>query len=309
MSFDEAVNALAGTQEEKELQGNGFAVPHVEVLLATFNGEAFLSQQLESLLSQEYQQWSALIHDDGSSDGTLAIIEKYSTLYPEKIIWLNDNVHSGSAQGNFTYLLQKSTAHYVMFCDQDDIWLKDKIRLAVDRILQHEKASGAEVPALVFSDLVVVDSDLRVISESLWQYQGAGPEFSVTPKLLALRNCLTGCTLLLNGAARNAVLPVSQYAVMHDWWCGLRVLLAGGVLLPVQKPTVLYRQHAANAVGAGRGGSLKNAFVKLMKFRQYANNVIRSYHMARHLGIYSSMAKYIFWKIMLLAGVGVKKWT
>ena len=113
----------------------------IDILLATYNGEKYLAQQLDSILNQSYQDFIIRIHDDNSIDGTIDIIKKYQMRYPEKIKYLDDNISTGSAKNNFEYLLNKSDAQYIMFSDQDDIWLQNKIELSIEKIINIEKTS------------------------------------------------------------------------------------------------------------------------------------------------------------------------
>ena len=137
----------------------------VSILLATYNGEKFLIEQLNSIINQSYEDWTLYIHDDGSSDGTIAIINQYCDQY-ENIIYLPDLiVHRGAAQ-SFMCLLEQVNADYYMFCDQDDVWLPYKIEKTY--IAMQEKP--VDSPVLIFSDLVVVDSDLNIINKSFWFY-------------------------------------------------------------------------------------------------------------------------------------------
>ena len=99
----------------------------VDILLATYNGERFLDEQMHSLLSQSYTEWHLIIRDDGSTDNTLAIIQRYKKQYPNKITILEDNLANLGACRNFGRILEQSDADYAMFCDQDDVWLPKKI--------------------------------------------------------------------------------------------------------------------------------------------------------------------------------------
>jgi len=223
------------------------------ILLATYNGEKFLESLINSILSQTFKNWILLIHDDGSTDHTLDIIYKYKDLYPNKIKLIEDNNIFKSAKANFAYLMQYAKEHfndyqYIMFADQDDVWFPTKIEISLKKILDIEKKYGKDLPILVYTDLVVVDELLRVISCSFWKYQRINPKHNSFNRLL-IQNVVTGCTILTNKPALDIATPVPKEAIMHDWWLAL-VVSAFGILDFIPTPTILYRQHPLNDTGA-----------------------------------------------------------
>ena len=113
----------------------------IYILLATYNGEKYLKEQLDSLFEQTNQHWTLWIHDDNSKDNTISIIKEYQSKYPNKIKFLDDNISTGGAKENFTYLLENIDDDYehIMFCDQDDVWLEDKIDITLKKMLEIEK--------------------------------------------------------------------------------------------------------------------------------------------------------------------------
>ena len=134
------------------------------ILLATYNGEKFLAEQLDSLFSQTYSDFIIYAHDDGSTDQTVGILHQYQNKYPEKLIIL-DYEPTGGAKNNFYSLMQRVDADYYMFCDQDDIWLPFKVDVSLKKI-QGMELTYICMPCLVFSDLRVVDHQLNTISDS-----------------------------------------------------------------------------------------------------------------------------------------------
>lgn len=216
------------------------------ILLATYNGEAYLRQQLDSLLEQSYEDFVICVHDDGSKDGTAAILEEYAGRYPEKITVL-PGAATGSSRDNFFWLMAQVEAPYYFFCDQDDIWLPRKLALC------REKMAGLEtdgVPALVFTDLSVADEQGRVLHRRMSEFQSLPPEGAAFPRLL-MQNVVTGCTVMINRALRDkALLPIpAEGVIMHDWFLALTAARFG-VIGFVDAPTMLYRQHGGNVVGA-----------------------------------------------------------
>ena len=128
----------------------------IYILLATYNGEKYFSEQIESLLSQTYQDWKLWIHDDGSKDNTVKIIKDYANKYPEKIVFLDDDISCGGAKENFTYVLNNIDKNfdYIMFCDQDDLWLPNRIELFLNEVKIQEK-NNPNLPLVSFSDLIL----------------------------------------------------------------------------------------------------------------------------------------------------------
>ncbi|RTZ43158.1 glycosyltransferase family 2 protein [Candidimonas sp. SYP-B2681] len=255
--------------------------PLVEILMATYNGEAHIAEQLDSLIAQSYANWKVLVHDDGSTDATVRIVAAYASRYPERIIVLDDGHRCGGAKSNFAHLMAMSSADYIFFCDQDDVWLSSKVADSVKTILAAEAVHRRETPLAVFTDLTVVDAKLNVLADSMWEFQRIKPELADSVNTLAVRNCMTGCTMLMNRAAVGACLPIPAYAVMHDWWCGLKILQARGRLIAMKSPLVLYRQHGSNVVGARRWGPALIAR-KLLNFGSYWGDLRRNFVMAKH---------------------------
>ncbi len=221
----------------------------VDVLLATYQGAQYLEELLESILTQTHPHLHLWVRDDGSTDQTLLILQKWIAAYPHKITLLSDEKHLG-IKGNFSELMRQSQAPYLMLADQDDKWLPHKVEASLDQLKAMERQYGSHLPLLVHTDLKVVSQDLKVIASSFWRYAGLNPEHTSLNRLLA-QNVLTGCTLLMNRALIDLALPIPQEALMHDWWLAL-VAACFGHIQHVNQATLLYRQHAGNDTGAKR---------------------------------------------------------
>jgi glycosyltransferase involved in cell wall biosynthesis len=220
----------------------------IDILLATYNGEAWLEEQIDSLLAQEFRDWRLLARDDGSSDRTVELLQSYANRFPGKILILPNHGDNLGPCGNFTKLLEFSNADYVMFCDQDDIWLPEKIGVTLVKMQEMEAAHGLATPFLVHTDFKLVDEKLQVFAESGWQYQKTEPKRMALNRLL-VQNVATGCTVMINRTLREIARPIPPGALMHDWWLAL-VASVFGKIGQLAQPTMLYRQHAANKVGA-----------------------------------------------------------
>ena len=267
---------------------------NIAILMATYNGERFISEQIESILSQSNQQWHLYIHDDGSTDGTKDILKDYTMKYPAQITLL-DYPPQGGALPNFMSLLEKTEAGYYMFSDQDDVWHQDKIKKEIERMHNEENAHNNKVPIIVYSDLFVVDAKLNKISDSFLTYSGIHPEFLTTFNELGASNLTTGCTMLFNHAVKEFVQHPYTPATMHDAWITLCTVKANGILAYLPEPLIYYRQHGRNTLGAVNIKKLTLSY----RF-QHLKNVIqlnqKTYQMMQALG-YGSWLKYIYYKI------------
>lgn len=246
----------------------------VTILLATYNGEKYLGQQLESIIEQTHQNWRIFISDDGSADGTIDLIKDYQKKYPKKIRLFDSGHRFGSACGNFFFLLQQavdSDSEYIMFCDQDDVWIRDKIALTLDEMKKTEEKTQPKQPVLVFTDLEVVDAQMRTIASSFMQYSKLRGD-RIHLNYLLTQNVVTGCTVMINLHLGKLSLNfiTKQDILMHDWWMAL-VAAAFGRIVYIDSKTVKYRQHSKNAVGAKNVNNLNYLLKKV-----FINNNIRN---------------------------------
>lgn len=206
----------------------------VQILMSTYNGEKYLEEQIESLLRQTYPHIEILIRDDGSTDDTISILKRYEERCENIRIFLEKNV---GVTRSFFELLAKSDADYIAFCDQDDIWLEEKVERAV------EKLRGIEEPALYCSNKILIDSEANVILDN--HKKMLRPGFGN-----AVIECIcTGCTALMNRKlAENIREHMPGHAILHDWWCYLVACYVGQVVFD-EEAYIWYRQHANNVVG------------------------------------------------------------
>jgi len=226
----------------------GLIETDVQVLLATYNGEAYLREQIESILAQTMPV-RVLARDDGSRDGTVAILEEYAGRYPERFTLLPTGASTGSAKGNFLRLMEAATAGYVAFADQDDVWAREKIALEMSAMRGLEQKHGVGGPLLVFSDLTLVDEELKVLHESMWKQQGIDAANIHRFARIVAQNVATGCTELINRPLLQLAMKMPEDAFMHDWW--IAMLASGfGASAVVSQPTVFYRQHSHNVLSA-----------------------------------------------------------
>jgi len=237
----------------------------VEILLATYNGESFLREQLESILKQDYDNWIIRACDDASTDKTYEILKEYERKYPHKFLINKNETGFGSAKKNFMNLIKHSTDDYVMCCDQDDVWLPNKISLTLKEM---KKLEQDNIPVLIHTDLKVVDSKLSVLSESFFEHSNFRKEFKLNDILI--QNFVTGCTMMMNRPLIDLMNKESSCdkILMHDWLAAVLAVCEGKVGF-VNQATMLYRQHTVNSVGAKKYGfALFVEKVKSSKMKQ-----------------------------------------
>jgi hypothetical protein len=254
------------------LQTGTQPLPTVDILVATYNAGSFLKPQIESLLNQDYPNIHLIIRDDDSTDGTRPALAEWQRAYAQRITLWPGPRHRLGVTANFSELLRRSRAPYVMFCDQDDVWLPFKVSRTLDEMRRLEGSIGAQVPILIHTDLTVVNEDLHIIGASFFAHRGVTPDATRLNRLLAA-NVATGCTMLLNRPLVTLATPIPDQAVLHDHWV---TLVAGtlGTLCFVSDPTILYRQHSRNVVGApqrSNGALLSQALSLASSWTRAAN--------------------------------------
>jgi len=221
----------------------------VSILLSTYNGEKYLKEQIDSLFYQTYKNFILIVRDDGSIDETVCILEKYKKEH-NNIILLNDNKNKGVIK-SFSYLLEyavnNTNSNYFMFCDQDDVWEKNKIKITLQKMQEKEKRYGY-IPILIHTDLEVVDQYMNLLHPSFWRYDFISPKYDSLNRLL-MKNTITGCTMMINKFLAFKSIPIPDEAIMHDWWIGL-VASYFGKIDYIKEATIKYRQHDRNSLGA-----------------------------------------------------------
>jgi len=213
----------------------------VNILLSTYNGEQFLAEQLRSLQAQTYRDWKLLVRDDGSTDGTLAILADFMVA-DSRISQLETRENLGSIDSFHALAKAAEPADYYFFCDQDDIWLPEKLQVVLDKAI----SLSPQTPRLIYSELKVVTQDLTVQNEHMVATQSGHPNLELIQELT--ENTVTGCTMMANTALIQ-LWRDTEDVVMHDWWLAL-LASAVGELIFIDQPLVLYRQHSNNVLGA-----------------------------------------------------------
>ena len=238
----------------------------IDILLATYNGEEYLEEQLNSILNQTYKNFNLIISDDNSTDSTVKILDKYSKK-DSRIIVYKQNRNLGVVS-NFEFLLSKVESKYFMFSDQDDIWIETKIEKSINKL----EETNSDI---VFTDLMVVDDKLNVLYNSYWELKGLKNKIIKYNSFgaLYLNNYITGCTMIMKKEVISKVLPLpkkSKY-VLHDYWIALITSQSGKVEF-LNEPTIKYRQHKNNRVGSKKKteslktlSEIRNLFIEVKK--------------------------------------------
>jgi len=268
----------------------------IDILLATYNGEKYLADQIDSIIKQTNKNWKLIIHDDGSTDNTIKIIKNYQNKFPEQIVFIEDGIYFRNCARNFMHLLKKSSSEYIMFCDQDDVWIPEKITLSFNKMKELEIAYGADTPLLVHTDLIVVDEKLDIIAESMWKSQRLYLDAVKNPCLLLVHNVVTGNTIIMNSIARNVSKDMPEDFPVHDWWVAIKVS-ESGIIEHLAKKTIFYRQHATNLIGTKTVFSDSIKLLIISYFRHLRNNLIdiikrRKYSNVK-CSIYKLLALYV----------------
>lgn len=266
----------------------------IAILMSTYNGGQYLQVQIESLLSQTNQNWILFVRDDGSKDNTVEIIRSYQKSH-DNIIYIEDNLNLGACK-SFLYLLDLVDADYYMFCDQDDVWLPTKIERTIKEMLLFESAT-IDTPIVVCTDLSLVDSDLNIIQPSMWKYAGLLPRYLKKWKFLQVCNIFTGCTMMINRAAKQISLSDSSRAKMHDSWIGLSVSAHGGYIATIEEPMILYRQHSSNVLGSPPHPGKTYYLKKLKSLKKIWSGIYSQYKVADSIR-HTSLLHFCYYKIM-----------
>ena len=229
----------------------------IEILLATYNGEKYLNEQIDSIINQTYTNWKLLIRDDGSEDRTLEILKEYEKR-DERISILRDNKGNLGFVKNFEELLKNSSEEFIMFSDQDDYWLENKIEKYIG-VLENLDVEKLKKPLLIHSNSFVCDEKLNILKKNFvdskvaLQYGGNGYFFAYF---------VQGSTTLINRKLIDLGLPFLKSVTLHDRYFHLLVEFFGNRIF-IDESLIKYRQHRNNKIGA------KSSIIKKILFKRY----------------------------------------
>lgn len=219
-------------------------IPKIGVLLATFNGEKYVAQQVASILRQTHKEFRLDILDDCSTDGTYKILKEFADR--DVRISLKRSSRNLGIVETFERLLSEVREPYFCLADQDDVWVSDKLAIQLGAL----QKSGS---SLLYSDMEVVNSDLVLIARSMWSHAGVKPLASKEGLALLIRNPVSGCTIFGKSKVLRDCLPFPRGLVTHDWWLAVISAYTGGISY-TRVATVKYRQHQRNDTGVEKSG-------------------------------------------------------
>ncbi len=268
----------------------------VAILMATYNGEKYLPQQIESIRQQTFGDWTLYIQDDGSKDNTRAIIEEYAKK-DDRIKMFDIGLSRQGAGMNFLSMLNAVESDYYMFSDQDDVWFTDKIEKTMNRMNEEEK-EHPDKPVIVHTSRTFTDENLNVKLQSEFNPKGL-PDHVIEkklalmkdPNILRIYTIVGGCTMMLNHKAKEKVFPYCNVRV-HDSVCAMAVANAGGVISTIIEPTMYYRLHGGQTCGV-RSNKLLPKVLNL--FSTLSGNM-RGYHIWKIYGG-GAFHKFLYWRI------------
>ena len=208
----------------------------ITVCIATFNGEKYIREQLNSILFQLSLQDEVIVSDDGSTDNTISIIKSFN----DNRIKIIDGVHRYSPTLNFENALKEAKGDYIFLADQDDVWKDDKVKICL-KWLQHYDC--------IISDAEVTDENLNITLPSLYQLMNikSGRVYNILYK-----NGYTGCCMAFTRRVKDAALPFPKDIPMHDIWIGNVAAFTYSVKF-IDDRLISFRRHPATNSSNGKG--------------------------------------------------------
>ncbi len=262
----------------------------IRILLSTYNGEKYLREQLDSIISQTYKDWELTIRDDGSTDGTLQLLEQYCKKDSRIEIIKGQNV--GVIQ-SFYELVKYKVADFYFFCDQDDVWFPEKI----DRVAKETRKYDNTRPILYYNDLRVVDSSLSTIRERMINTVGKTP---ASGKLIQelLRNSVTGCASAINHVLAE-LWDTTDEIIMHDYFLAQIASITGDLVF-IDEALQFYRQHESNVWGisTGKPQRLRSLLTGEKPVKKFWINWYEHMNQAKKLTRYKEYSSEIEWDLL-----------
>ena len=239
---------------------------NVSVAVATYNGERYIKEQMESILSNLSEGDEIVISDDGSSDRTLEILAEYQRQQDKIQITILKGPGLGIKQ-NIANALSHTRGRYIFLSDQDDVWLEGKVEKIIT-CFQREKTK------VVVHDAMVMDADLgHVLMESFFDYRGCRSGFLWN----LIKNRYIGCCMAIDRSLLPLILPIPDNIEMHDQWIGMLNDATGKNSFFYHEPLLYYRRHEQNVSDFShgtilqmltkRGRILKKLMIRLLNAR------------------------------------------
>jgi glycosyltransferase involved in cell wall biosynthesis len=233
---------------------------NVSVAMATYNGEKYLKQQIDSILSQLSNKDELVISDDHSSDQTLTIIKNYMQEDPRVKLFMNDE---SGVTSNFENAIKRTKNEIIFLSDQDDIWKPEKVETVKSYYEKHPAIQ------MIMSDITVVDSEIRPTIESFYEFRGS--RSGVIKNII--KNSYIGCAMSFRNELKPKILPIPRNVPMHDMWIGLVADMNKSALLIPEK-LIYYRRHEDTVTTVENRSSLKE---KVIWRFQISSLLLKSY--------------------------------
>lgn len=267
----------------------------VAILLAAYNAEKFLSQQIDSVIRQTDKRWTLYVRNDASTDKTQEIIDKYLEMYPDKIIQIDRGGINIGCRDNFFKLLENIDSKYYMFCDADDVWFDDKIEQLLTVIQEAEKETP-NIPILAYGDTTVCDKNLNILVPSYWKAVHLSPERLVSYNYMAVCCTAGGSCSVFNHQLKEILFPLADNDFMYDYWIALTASKHGRIKV-LNRPVKFYRQHDTNVCGvtlSSQFSKFSNIRKTLEQFSKYRVEI----RQLKKIG-YGSTLKFYFYKFKI----------
>ena len=231
-----------------------FMKPKIDILMATYNGEKYIEEQLKSIISQSCENWNLVIRDDGSDDNTLRILNEYSKR-DKRIHIISDNKGNLGLVKNFEELMKHSTEEYIMFSDQDDAWADNKINILLQKMQETEEKMQIKKSILVHSNSYICDKELNIKKNRFISKKAN----EVKIENIFFNFIVQGSAIMINKELKNLSLPFFNEVYLHDRYLHLLVELFGKRVF-IDKPLNYYRQHEKNLIGSSKINIMNEIF-------------------------------------------------
>jgi len=242
------------------------------ILMTSYNGEKYIREQIESIVSQTFSDWYLYINDDGSTDSTVDIVNEYIMRFPNKIRLSYNESGKHGAKENFADLFQKvPKAEWYVLCDQDDIWLNDRLEKMFLKAEAEEGYNNNSVPVIVYGKAEVVDERLSKLGDSIEGCIRVRLKEDVARQQILLTGYIWGCTMMYNAALRNLVKQIPEGALYHDVYLEI-VCVYFGKIIALEDTVVKYRQHEHN-ISSGVYPIFKDICKRLKSMKGIMNRI------------------------------------
>lgn len=253
----------------------------IDIAMATYNGEQFISDQINSIIEQTHQDWVLYISDDGSTDNTVSIIKDFA-LEDSRIKLINID-RQGGVISNFNKALESTSAEFIVLSDQDDLWPQDRLDILLAAI---SKDNSIKQPKLVFTDLTLINEAGETIAKSFYKENKLNPLENLRGYNLLWKSTVYGCTTIMNRALLDVALPIPVKVHMHDQWLAMKAHQNRGLEF-IDVSTIMYRQHSNNVVGGINKGILNRIKDSKHSMNNICNSVRKTKsYLRRYEGLY-----------------------